>query len=52
MDRISTEKICYTMLKKKKSTIPKNQCQQTTILEISKFAFRGKFDLKGIMIKN
>lgn len=52
MDRISTEKICYTMLKKKKSTTPKNQCQQTTILKISKFAFRGKFDLKGIMIKN
>lgn len=52
MDRISTQKICYMMFKKKKSTTPKNQCQQTTILEISKFAFRGKFDLKGIMIKN
>lgn len=52
MDCISTKKICYTMFKKKKSTTPKNQCQQTTILETLIFAFRGKFDLKGIMIKN
>lgn len=43
----------YDVKKKKKSTTPKNQCQQTTILETSdKFAFRGKFELKGIMNNN
>lgn len=36
----------YDVKKKKKSTTPKNQCQQT------KFAFRGKFELKGIMNNN